>query len=374
MITALGIRNFKRFTSLDLALRQLTVLTGLNGAGKSTALQGLLLARQAAENAGARVVQLNGPYGLALGEAFEVLHPEAEPQEIEIRVGDGGITCRYLFDVPDGRALHLPIRERPATTPDVLTGQGMSFSYLNAERLGPRDQLDVTAEDPDLIGVGVQGEYTAQALALNETVEVREPLRHPRTGEHGVTTLRTQVEAWASTIIRPIRITAQWPPGITASMIRFQEPELISQQMLASDQIRPANMGFGVSYALPILVAGLLMPVGGVLIVENPEAHLHPAGQSRLGRFLGQVAGSGAQVIVETHSDHVINGIRLAAAEDRVIEPGAVILHFFGEGYQGGPASIELTSHGGLTSWPKGFFDQIEEDLGRLARAKRREG
>lgn len=368
MITALGIRNFKRFITLDLAFRQLTVLTGVNGTGKSTALQGILLARQAAENASAHVVQLNGPYGLGLGEAFDILHPDADQQEIEIRIETAQAPYRYLFEVPDGRALNLPVRERPNGTPRVLSGQGMSFSYLNAERLGPRDQLDVTAEDPDLIGVGVRGEYTAQALALHETVEVREALRHPRTQEHGVTTLRTQVEDWASEIIRPIRITAQWPPGITASLIRFQEPGLIS------DQVRPTNMGFGFSYALPILVAGLLMPKEGVLIVENPEAHLHPAGQSRMGRFLGKVAGSGAQVIVETHSDHVINGIRLAVAEDRVIDSTSVVVHFFGEEEDGGVTAIELTSRGGLTIWPKGFFDQIEVDLGRLARAKRREG
>jgi len=370
VITALGIRNFKRFIDLDLTFRQLTVLTGVNGTGKSTVLQGLLLARQAGESDGAHVVQLNGPYGLALGEALDILHPDADRQEIEIRIEAADadeVPYRYLFEVPDGRALNLPIRARPVTAPGVLTGQGVSFSYLNAERLGPRDQLDVTAEDPDLIGVGVRGEYTAQALALHETVEVREPLRHPRTHEHGVTTLRTQVEDWASEIIRPIRITAQWPAGLTASLIRFQEPGLIGEQ------VRPANMGFGFSYALPILVAGLLMPVGGVLIVENPEAHLHPAGQSRMGRFLGQVAGSGAQVIVETHSDHVLNGIRLAAAENRVIDPAAVLVHFFGEGEDNGVTTIELTNRGSLTTWPKGFFDQLEEDLGRLARAKRRE-
>ncbi|WP_322761818.1 DUF3696 domain-containing protein [Frankia sp. Cr2] len=368
MTTTLAIRNFKRFVSIELEIRPLTVLTGLNGTGKSTAIQALLLARQVAENAGARVVQLNGPYGLALGEAFDILHPEAERQEIEIRIDVGEVPYRYLFDVPDDRALNLLVRDRPADVPDLLAGHGVSFSYLNAERLGPRDQLDVTAEDRDRVGVGVRGEYTAQALALHETTEVRELLRHPSTGAEGVTTLRTQVETWASEVIRPIRITAQWPAGITASLIRFQEPGVVGEQ------IRPANMGFGFSYALPVIVAGLLMPIGGVLVVENPEAHLHPAGQSRLGRFLGQVAGSGAHVIVETHSDHLINGIRLAVMEDRVLESRGVIVHFFGEGTDGHPTAIELTGRGGLTSWPTGFFDQIENDLGRLARAKRGKG
>lgn len=367
MIGFLGIRSFKRFISADLEFRRLTVLTGLNGTGKSTAIHALLLARQAAERHDSQVVQLNGPYGLALGEALDVLHNEAARPEIEFLVGEGAVSYRYVFSLPDERALNLVLATRPNVPPPSLQGSGTAFAYLNAERLGPRDQLDVTAEEPDKIGVGVRGEYTAQALAVNETMEVREPLRHPSTAEHGVITLRTQVESWASEIIRPIRINAQWPPGITASLIRFQEPGLLAEP------IRPANVGFGFSYALPIIVATLLAPRDGLLIVENPEAHLHPAGQSRLGRFLARAAGSGIQVIIETHSDHIINGIRLSTVEDRAASPGDVIMHFFGEGERGEPTQIEINGRGGLSKWPTGFFDQTERDLGELSRAKRRQ-
>lgn len=373
MISSIAIRNFKLFRSIEIPFRQLTVLTGLNGAGKSTVLQALLLARQAAEDPSANVVKLNGPYALALGEAFDILHPAAASQEVAIALTVDGVCYDFVLEVPDGRALNLPIRERPASVPASLNGPGLSFCYLNAERLGPRDQLDVTADETGLIGVGTRGEYTAQALALNETTEIREPLRHPATGDRGVITLRTQVEAWASDIIRPIRINAQWPAGITASLIRYQEPARTETGLL-SEQIRPANMGFGVSYALPIIVAALMMPPGGLLVVENPEAHLHPAGQSRLGAFLGRVASSGVQVIIETHSDHVINGVRLAAVDERTLDPDAVIMHFFNGNSDGAPTAIELMRLGGLTTWPAGFFDQIEQDLGRLARAKRRDG
>jgi predicted ATPase len=371
MISRLKIRNFKCFAELDLELRPLTVLTGINGAGKSTVLQAMILARQAAASEGSAVLQLNGPYELALGEAHDVLYPDADPPIIEISLEISGEWYRFQFDVPYDRALNLPVLDRPEEMPSALTAKGTAFCYLNAERLGPRDQLDVTAEEVELVGVGVRGEYTAQALAIRETATVRPALLHPMTSDHGVTTLRTQVENWASTIIRPIRIIAQWPPGITASLIRFQEPELIEQQLLASEQIRPSNMGFGFSYALPIIVAGLLVQEGGILIVENPEAHLHPAGQSRLGQFLARVAGSGAQVIVETHSEHVVNGIRLGAVEEQVISPEEVIVHFFGAGAGRTPTAIELSSRGALSTWPKGFFDQTEEDLGRIARVKR---
>lgn len=369
MITSLRVRNFKRFADTSFELRPLSVLTGVNGTGKSTVVQILLLARQLADLPGTEVVQLNGPYGLALGEAEEIQQRDLADPYVDIELSSDKLleSQTYKLSVPEVRALHLNVRgPQPQPLPE-LSRSGSGFTYLCAERLGPRDQLSVSAGHPGQIGVGVQGEYTAQVLALHDTRKVRESLLSPDTRiTQGIDNLRTQVEAWASEIIRPIRILAQWPPGITASTIRFQE--LTSFGL--SDPIRPANMGFGFSYALPIIVAGLLTQPGDLLIVENPEAHLHPGGQSKLGRFLGRIAGSGVQVVVETHSDHVLNGVRLAVAEERTLEAAAAIIHFFDEETLGS-TPVEITSRGELTSWPKGFFDQLELDLGRLSRARR---
>lgn len=366
MITALEVENFKRFAKIALPLRPMTVLTGLNGTGKSTLIQAMLLARQVAENPASEVVQINGVYNFALGEANEVLHADADRTQIEVRVHTLDGAYRYLFGAPDEvRSLNLPILSRPASDPEILTGSGMAFTYLTADRLGPRDQLDVSADDHRRVGVGVRGEFTAQALALHESAEVPEARRHERTVGSGVVTLRTQLEYWASDIIRPIQISAHWPPGINASVIRFQDPDFISEP------IRPANMGYGVSYSLPIIIAGLLTPPAGLIIVENPEAHLHPAGQSRLGRFLARVAGSGVQIVVETHSDHVVNGIRLGAAVDTSIDPASVVVYFFGAGGELAQP-IQINDRGEFSAWPTGFFDQIEDDLERLSRARRR--
>lgn len=361
MIDTISATNFKCFPWLSLDLRPLTVLTGVNGAGKSTVIQTLLLTRQAAMEPAGDVVQLNGPHGLALGEARDVLNADAVDQTIMFEITDSGEPYAYTFTVSTGRALHLRIARLPSFVPPTLTGTGPAFSYLCAERLGPRDQLGVTAEDPDHAGLGTQGEYTAQLLASQETKAVRPQVRHADTA---VTTLRTQVERWVADILRPIQISARWPAGITASLIRYQEPGLLGEE------IRPANVGFGFSYVLPIIVAGLLVPEGGILIVENPEAHLHPAAQSRLGRFLARVSGSGAQVLVETHSDHFVNGVRLGIAEDKALAGADAAIYFFG-GEDDGPTRIGVNDRGGLSDWPRGFFDQIETDLGRLSRAKR---
>jgi Uncharacterized conserved protein len=365
VITVLEITNFKRFQHAAVETRALTVLTGLNGAGKSTLLQALLLARYATEFKDHSVVPLNGPFGLALGEANEVLHPDATSPEITISLRAGAYDYLYRFRVPEHRSLNLEVIQRPDVAPEAFREHGRLFAYLNAERLGPRDQLQVTGEDSRWLGVGEQGQYTAQVLATEESTIVREPLRHPSTADHNVTTLRTQVESWVGDIIRPIRIEARWPVGLSASIIRFTEDGWLGEP------IRPTNMGFGFSYTLPIIVAGLLMPVDGLLIVENPEAHLHPSGQSRLGRFLARVAGSGAQVVLETHSDHVLNGIRLGIATDHVLPHGDAIIHFFGAGEAGQPTSLDVTENGEITAWPAGFFDTLADDLGRLARARR---
>lgn len=89
-------------------LRPLTVLTGLNGAGKSTVIQALLLARQAAASPSAETIALNGPYGLALGEAQELLHPSAERPGVRCRAA--GRNSLYALAVP----LRHPWRARPA--------------------------------------------------------------------------------------------------------------------------------------------------------------------------------------------------------------------------------------------------------------------
>jgi predicted ATPase len=122
------------------------------------------------------------------------------------------------------------------------------------------------------------------------------------------------------------------------------------------------------SYALPIIVAGLTVEPGKILMVENPEAHLHPAGQSRIGNFLGLVASRGVQTIIETHSEHVVNGIRLAIAKHGQLSSDLAIFHFFG---QATVSSMSVSTTGALSRWPSGFFDQAEEDLAELSRIRR---
>lgn len=368
MITSLKIVGFKRFSSCPLELAPLTVLTGLNGAGKTTVMQALLLAREASLP-GASTVPLNGPFGLELGRAQDVLNLNTalDASEIELTACfDDGASVSFRLDARDEMLLHLPINTPLADrAPQALGGPHRAFTYLCAERLGPRDVLGASARPTDDLGVGVRGEYCAQVLALHGLREkVSKERLHPQRREDFDTFLKYQVEAWLSDIVRPIEIDTVWFPNTSVTALRFRVP--------GGEWVRAPNMGFGVSYSMPIVLAGLFAPENGLLLIENPEAHLHPAGQSRMGAFLATLAAR-VQVVVETHSDHVLNGIRRAIGEHRVLDADRAIIHFFDMKTDGEPdiSALRFTPTGNLNDWPRRFFDQYQNDVAALARVRR---
>jgi predicted ATPase len=369
MLTELTIIGFKRFSACTLELAPLTVLTGLNGAGKTTVIQALLLTHEASRP-GVQAVPLNGPFGLELGRVQDVLNLDTAVDASEIQLGarfDDGTSARFVLDASDETLLNLPIKVRADQVTQVLGGSYRAFTYLCAERLGPRDVLGTSAQPADDLGVGAQGEYCAQVLALHGLKgKVARDRAHPQRREDFDLFLKYQVEAWLSDIARPIEIDTVWFPGTSVTALRFRAP--------GGDWVRAPNMGFGVSYSLPIVLAGLFAPEqNGLLLIENPEAHLHPAGQSRMGTFLATLAAAGIQMVVETHSDHVLNGIRRAIGEHRILDAEQAIVHFFDVAADGQPlvSTPRFTPTGSLSDWPHKFFDQYQIDVAALARVRR---
>jgi predicted ATPase len=116
-------------------------------------------------------------------------------------------------------------------------------------------------------------------------------------------------------------------------------------------------------------VALVTMRDGQVIIIDSPEGHLHPRAQSKMGKLLAHFAAAGLQVLVESHSDHVVSGIRLAV-KAKMLAPEQVAIHFFqgrnavGSGQIVSPA---LDAEGSIEAWPDGFFDQFEKDLADLS-------
>lgn len=154
---------------------------------------------------------------------------------------------------------------------------------------------------------GFQGEYVAQLISeTNYSYEVEEQRRHPETKSPR---LEQQVNAWLEDLMPGVNITARFNVETMTAQIQ------VENHFTKGDPTTAPNIGFGISYVLPIIATGLIAEKGSYMIVENPEAHLHPSAQSKVGQFLAMVASNGVNVVLETHSDHVINGIQIAAAK-----------------------------------------------------------
>lgn len=363
MMRRLDIVGFKRFKDNSLAMAPLTVLTGLNGSGKTSVIHALLLMREAAQTSTKGAVLLNGPFGLQLGTAEDIAN-WAGNGTVAFRAEDETGVHVWILDTPSDEAMYLTATALPSNLPEAFKSNPGAFIYLSAERFGPRGSVAASSLPADQLDVGVQGENSAQLLETRGGKPASDDRRHPESNSPFL--LKYEVERWLSEIARPVVIDSVHHSGADAYALRFKTP--------GGEWVRATNMGFGISYALPIVLAGLTASVGGLVVVENPEAHLHPAGQSRMGAFLAWVASKGIQVVVETHSDHVLNGMRRAVGELGMLDSSAAIVHFFESDESASIVELRFTGSGGMSHWPVGFFDQYQIDTAALGRVRRKGG
>jgi len=363
MIDSISIKNFKCFENEFVPIKPLTILSGINGMGKSSFMQSLLFFRQSVLESSEDVrARLNGGL-VTLGYSDDILYENSKDDEvIDLEITDGGCTQKISFEHLKGEQVLIC---KNKSDRKLYSGSlfGDDFFYLKAERIGPRTSF----ESNDVIGncinvIGNAGEYCTWLLAKNERKPINiKTLMHP---SEPIDELRNQVEAWLSEIGQTARIHLDEHPSMDRVSMQFS----FIRDGMPSSNYRPTNVGFGLTYTLPIFVAALLSKPGGILCIENPEAHLHPKAQSVLGRFLALVANSGVQVIVETHSDHLLNGIRIAVKQN-VIAPSNTALHFF-QRKNGAQSTTfvtpKLDSSGRLDQWPEGFFDEWENGLVEL--------
>lgn len=356
MISNVGVVGFKRFKKHSFDLRPLSVFTGMNGAGKTSVIHSLLLVQNAWDrNDG--VIKLNGPFGLELGGFGDVLnHETASSFSISLK-DDAGVSEQWVFTEGDTE-LYASVTSPASQT--YFVKESRSFQYLHAERLGPRITQRSAALPSHMLEVGHGGEFCAQVLEILGKMLVDEKRLYSGMPEVPPL-LKAQAEIWLSSVTRPLQIDTESFPGTGVNAMRFRTGD---------SWVKPTNMGFGVTYALPVILAGLTAAKGGLLIVENPEAHLHPAGQSQMGVFLATIAAAGVQVVIESHSDHVLNGIRLAIGRDKTLKSSDAIVHYF-DGDDSSPCKLEFTELGGISDWPKGFFDQYQIDVAALTRVRR---
>lgn len=355
-ITAIAMEGFKCFDQLRLDLGRLTLVTGFNGAGKSTALQPLLLIAQALRlSEGSESLPLNGPL-VSLGTAGDVAPINSERPLLLAAEG-------HLGKISYSPTLQAGERRLPLAAPTdfsfalELVRAIAPLSFLGAVRIGAEDAFPLP-ERIDFPDVGYDGRfapYWYDRLGLEDV-----DLSRHFPGTSGAT-FRKQLDAWLGSLFPGAEANVQNADSLSRMNLQFRLSELGSWR-------RPSNVGYGLTYAFPVLVALLGARKNQAIVIDSPESHLHPSAQSQMGRILASFAAAGVQIIVETHSDHLLNGVRLAV-RDGILPPEDLRIHFFRGvcGADHGVTRPRIGAGGEIYEWPEGFFDQGEKDLSRLA-------
>ena len=383
MITRIDLRHFKCFGTLKLPLRALTVLSGTNASGKSSVLQALVLLHQTMrEHEWSKSLLLNGNF-VQLGTAADVIDQVEGRKSCCIRLHDGDTEYSWTF-AREHREMSLAVEkvfidERechgahhsealqyllPLNITDErhnnFTLRMRRLSYLTAERIGPREVYPLEHFESSPV-VGAKGEHTVSVLVSLSDELVLEKLA---------------LEGIPRACLRQVEARmGRFFPGFELSVSPITLANAVTLGLRTSkstEHHRPINTGFGLTQVLPIVVAALCTKACDLLLIENPEVHLHPSGQALMGEFLAEVAASGVQVMLETHSDHVLNGIR-RAVKGGILSSDDAALHFFSpriENSLEGPPQVQsplLDSNGNIDSWPEGFFDQFDRDMNYFA-------
>lgn len=230
----------------------------------------------------------------------------------------------------------------------MLQGLLNSYNYIGPLRYEPQRRYVV---EEDFKEIGVKGENAPYILLSERDKQINNSIRIEgnRFVKCEQSSLIDSMNFWLDRM------------GINA-FDNIYSGELLKLVMKSPSGtlVNISDVGFGVSQIFPIILEGLRMPEGSTLILEQPEIHLHPGLQMHLADFLISLALSGKSVIVETHSDHLINRMVRRIVEDDSTSIKDITSIYFAENVKNNVEyqKIKIDEEFGVVNWPKGFFDQ----------------
>ena len=334
MITEIKLQYFKSFVENTIALKDLTLLTGLNSSGKSSIMQAMrLINNTLKEN---KNILLEGH-----GSFEEILNNFSKDKNINFEINDSFFKKLNVNIWKDDFKV-VPFNYK---FPQII--------YISADRFGPRSFIPIINNYSEELTIGSQGENILQFIEQYENQELNEILRHEKS--EGVNFI-FNLKAWLQEISPNIKFRYEINKRSDSSFSLFNDH-------------RSTNVGFGLSYTLPVIVAALAGTFikNSIILLENPEAHLHPKGQTAISKLIALCVSAGAQIIVETHSDHLFDGIRIAV-KNELISNEQVQIHWFELDSNDNTQvySPIIDKNGRLNEWPKYMFDQFEINSSEL--------
>lgn len=359
VISKVGIQNFKCHRVFNEELNGINILAGENASGKSSIIQAFLLFYFLKNGRKGTVHSTYKIMGYDIGVASDLVYQNAGSEEIRLDFIVNGDPIGFCIVPHENDDTLLKLTEVYSKNPKPK----FKLFYINADRKGPQLADSISYEGWNR--VGIHGENTAyvmnwldKMMPMSEgKLSIAKKLQISR-----INRFSANCEEWLSIIVPGTKLETMSAPSLGIASIKYSN--------FGGTYYSPTATGFGISYVLPIIVQALIasMEQNAILIVENPEAHLHPYSQSMMGKFMAFVASSGVQVIVETHSEHFINGCRLQLAKNNECDLAKIF--FFSKKEEVTHEEILLNSYGELSHWPKGFFDQDQTDLREILKLR----
>ncbi|OFX28422.1 MAG: hypothetical protein A2X08_15350 [Bacteroidetes bacterium GWA2_32_17] len=373
MIKKFILKNFKSHKNTQLDFSNLTVFCGINGVGKSSIIQALLLIRESyLKNSKFDYLDLKSN-PVNIGTAQDALYQFNTNNIISFEITTNKNKLHYSFEIPKDSDLVKTLiykskNVKHISDNNIIANENLfnkNCQYISASRLGPQGAYkkdDVVIDVYNQISViNGQAEYFVHFLEKKRNNEVLKILCNNKVQ---LNDLFSQTTAWEREISEGINIEIK-DIGNLGFELNFD----FNTESGKTNKFKSTNVGFGITYTMPILVAILSSKPDSILFIENPESHLHPNGQSKLIELICLAAQAGIQIVLETHSDHIINGIlvqckKFEESQKGLSKENVSIYHIERDEklHCSVSTKIKIEEGGRVRYTPKGFFDQFTID------------
>lgn len=369
MVNKIVLEKFKCFEDkLEIPLSNVTIMYGKNGRGKSTVSQALLLIAQSMRKANElNELVINGKL-VNLGYFDELLYNYGGDQ---FAIGINSET-EYLLAQFSKVKGHSSVGRLSRLSVNGVERLDTISSFGNEDKddesligIASTSDVKILQDLKDCIYVSADrhGPVNSQKRIYSVNKQILDPL-----GDNVIQVIAERDSQFRKDLEKALSVIMSGA-HLTVKEVESDNLELMLNSMDGDTSFKPVNVGYGYSYVLPVIVASMIAERGSVLIIENPEAHLHPGAQSRLARFLIKNAiDKGYQLIMESHSDHVVNGMRISSKEGE-IKPSQCLIDYFYTSPDSGKPVVEVITcdrKGTLSSYPDDFMDEWTIQLLKL--------
>lgn len=355
MIDTFSLYDFKCLHIAEMSFSNINIITGRNSSGKSSVIQALNLMSEhlLSKPENGSVSQLVStarqirPYS-----DYRNMYYNSECFRLEAST-TGNHTYNMTFTPANDRmvATLVAYNESGDTVDESLFPK---IYHLPASRQSNQDSYKM---NPDTrVPLGKEGEFVVDFYFTHRGMKV--PQSYTTSEDY---TLEYNLNYWLQLLT-----------GYSINVISENEKYNVFFVDTLGNHIRPSQVGTGVGFIAAVLMVCMCSESNSLIAIENPEIHLHPGAQAKLCEFLSITAKSGKQLLIESHSDHIINGILVNVKEKEIINNENLKIYFFDDDDNDDtdfcmkPYELNVSRNGRINNAPTDFFDQIQIDLRKL--------